>query len=96
MFLQIRKVLLHDFGNRSAGVRSAEHIRKSFDEVMISSTVWRVCSVRRNPQCFQGVYRLEAVELLGHQHDIGMKTGDLFQTRVDSAAHLWFFLGIRG
>ena len=73
-----RKVLLHDFGNRSASFRSAEHIRKSFRRSDDFIHGVRVCSVRRNPQRFQGVYRLEAVELLGHQHDIGMKTGDLF------------------
>src|SRR5260370_42575018 len=52
--------------------------------------------VSRYPQAVQRMHGLETVEAFGHKNNIRMQSGNLFQTRVDSAADLGFILRVRG
>src|SRR5260370_30016175 len=54
----------------------------------------RIGGVGRDAKAVEGVNSFQTIKALGHKNDIRMQSRDHFQTRVDSAADLGFFLRV--
>src|SRR5438477_8844878 len=92
--LQSRKLMLHFGSHGSAGVRNAQKIGELFrrsDDVIHGV---RVGGVGRDSQVIQSMDGLKAVQTFSHEDEIRMEGGNLFETGVDGATDLGFFLGI--
>jgi len=93
--LQVSETALHVGGYEISCFGGARTSANFLEEEIISSTVWGPWHTRKYQDC-QRMNGLKPVQALGHENEVRMQSGDLFQAGVDRATDFGFFLSVKG
>src|ERR1700686_4948815 len=90
MFVEGRNAAFEIGGKRGARFWRAEEIGKSSERGDDGLNGMWIGGVGRDSDFLESFHGFEAVEILSHQHKIGVQSGDSFETRIDGTADLGF------
>src|SRR6266404_381468 len=94
-FVQIRETTLHIRGNSFSCFRRTENFGEFFGRGNNFGDRVGVRSIRRNTEIVEGMNGLKAVQALGHENEVRMQSGNLFQAGADRTADFGLLLGVR-
>src|SRR6267143_2372374 len=93
-FVQACKTTLHIRGNSFSRLRKTQNFGEFLGRGNNLGDSVGVRGIRGNTEIVEGMNGIKAVQALGHENEVRMQSGNLFQTGIDRAANFGFLLGI--